>query len=167
MAAAVVLSDVLVHERIRGHRVSDGSLYPVTLSVPLAATQLDDTDDKTIFFEAPPRTFLWGAKITLTDLDTATNLVWDLSTATATDGTVGTVLISNSTVGRSAGSDFLDADLAPVDISELYLMFHVNTAGTTAGTLTADLLLSEKPPTAAGVSSITAARLAAAGEDQS
>ena len=167
MAAAVVLSDTLVNSRAHGHRDPVGA-YPVVVSFPVATTQIDDTDDKTIFYEFPAKTLLWAARVTSTDIDTATGLVWDLSTATATDGTVGTVLINDSTVGRSAGSEGLESvDLGGVDVSDTYLMYHVATGATTpaAGTITVRMLLSPAPPTIVGVSSVSSTRLAAPGEE--
>ena len=167
MSAAVVLSDALVASRAHGHR-DPVAAYPVVVSFPLATTNLDDSDDKVIFYKFPSNTIMWTLLAAVTDVDSATGLVWDLSTATATDGTVGSVLINDSTVGRSAGSDGLEAvNLGGLDVSGTYLMWHTSTAATTpvAGTATITMLLSAKPPTIAGVSSVSSTRLAAPGEE--
>lgn len=82
-----------------------------------------------------------GWLVSVDDLDGATGLVWDLQLNAEEDGsgTTTTTLISGSTVGRTAGTDALDAATAAatytaltVDDSETWLQVKFTTKPTTA-----------------------------------
>ena len=165
MGAAVVISDGLNRDR-RPH-VAGPAGYWLSGKYTLATTSLDDTDDKVILDKFPARCRIMDGFVILGDLDGATGLVWDLSTATALDGTVGTVLISNSTVGRSAGSDSVDEAARGTAADGDYLMFHTNTAATTPASSTIEwhVFIVEDNDLQSFSSSITSAQATAPGED--
>jgi hypothetical protein len=163
--ATVVISDGLNRDR-RSHQAGPAP-YWLSGKYTIATTSLDDTDDKVIVEKFPARCRIMDAFVVVADLDGATGLVWDLSTSTDLIGTVGTVLISNSTVGRSAGSDSIDEAARGTAADGDYLMFHTNTAATTpaAGILEWHVQVVEDNDVQTHSSSITAAQAAAPGEE--
>jgi hypothetical protein len=163
MSAAVVISDGLNSDR-RSHVPGPG-VYPVSGSYELLAANTDDADDKVLLYKFPARCRVFGGTVHMDDMDSGTALIWDLSTSTDLIGTVGTVLISNSTAGQSAGSDSIDETKIGTDVGGEYLMFHVNTGGVGTGTITWHLLVAEDADFQAHTGSITAAQAAAPGED--
>jgi hypothetical protein len=162
--ATVVISDGLTRDR-RSHFSGPG-VYPIMGEYELAATSLDDADDKVLLDSFPARFRLLGGTVHIDDVDSGTDLIWDLSTSTNLTGTVGTVLISNSTAGQSAGSDSIDETKIGTDVGGEYLMFHVNTGGVGTGTISWFLYGAEDPDYQAHSSSITAAQAGAPGEDR-
>ena len=82
--------------------------------------------------------------VTWTDVDTGTLFVWDMGIGEEADGVVDVVLISGSTVGRTAASDFADdqysATVSPWQIvAGRALILDITTAPTSdgvAGTMT-------------------------------
>lgn len=165
MSAAVVISNGLNRDR-RPH-VAGPSGYWLSGRYTLATTNLDDTDDKVILDKLPARARIMDGFVIVDDLDSSTGLVWDLSTATAVDGTVGTVLISNSTVGQAAGSDELDAAARGTAADGDFLMWHTNTAATTpvSGEVEWHILIVEDNDLQTFSGSITSAQAGAPGED--
>lgn len=165
MAAATIISDGVVRNR-RSHLPGPG-IYAIAGEYELATTSLDDNDDKVILDALPARFHVLGGTVHVDDLDSATGLVWDLSTSTDLTGTVGTVLIADSTVGRSAGSDSLDETKVGTDVGGEYLMLHVNTAATTpvAGTYKWYIWGTEALDYQAHSSTVTSTRAGEPGED--
>lgn len=165
MSAAVVISNGLNRDR-RSHVPGPGG-YWMSGRYTLATTNLDDTDDKVILDKFPARGRLMGGFVIVDDLDSATSLIWDLSTASALDGTVGTVLISNSTTGQAAGSDEIDVTARGTDVGGKYLMWHTNTASGTpvSGEVEWHLEIVEDNDLQTFSGSITSAQAGAPGED--
>jgi len=106
----------------------------------VATTNIDDIGDAMFFVQFPANTYLLDLQYTWSDVDSASLFQWDgVTSTTGASGGTEVTLISNSTVGRTAGSDELDADQGHFmrDVSNLYLGFKVDAAATAvAGTLT-------------------------------
>lgn len=123
----------------RGRSGNEGkALGPFLLKFAPAAniptTNLDLADDLYILadFSDVANFFLTWLGVTLGDLDGAIGLVWDLVALDAA-GAVDRVLINDSTVGRTAGSDELDANAGHqgYNLGGKRLAFRIVTAATT------------------------------------
>lgn len=96
------------------------------------ATQIADETASTFVVAGP---FPAGAvvadsdawQVIVTDLDThaTPTLTWDLTLAADKENASPDVLISNSTVGQSAGTDFLDANENNTTMADLYLLIKI------------------------------------------
>lgn len=111
----------------------------------IPTTSLDDADDIWVIadFSDTPELYLSGrGQVTITDVDGATALVWDLVLLDAA-GATDKVLINDSTVGRAAGFDELDENVGLVGYNaggKRLALKIVTAAGTpAAGTVTVDL----------------------------
>lgn len=166
MAAATILSDILVSNQ-KPHGVQ--GVYPVLLDVTIPTSSLDDANDKVLLYKFPSNCRLWGLRVDFGDADTggAPAAVVDISTATDTSGTVGSVLINDSTAAQSGANDDLDAGLLGIDVGGEYLMWHTITAAATGAAVSHKfyLLLSEYDTTLTHSTTVTSTRLAAPGED--
>lgn len=145
MAAATTYSDY-ARRGNKKPRNAVGITY-VDRTIQLATTELDDVGDIVALFLFPESCVLadpgsWV--ITLTDVDSngAPALAWDLKVSDLASSPTETTLISGSTTGQAAGSDYLDNVASPtaevlLDLSNQYLIFEVTTAAATAaaGTL--------------------------------
>jgi hypothetical protein len=106
--------------------------FAPTANIP--TTALDEANDKWVIadFTDVPHFYLSNLSVTMADLDGATGLVWDLVALTAA-GVVDRVLINDSTVGRTAGFDELDANLGHLgyDLGGKRVAINIVTAATT------------------------------------
>jgi len=140
MAAATVTLSTAVGDQANVFPRQVYGLNVFDVTTELATTQLDDANDDTNLLQFPQNSRLWDVWVDLDDLDTGGTpaLVWDL-VVEATDGTGTVVLINDSTVGQTAGTDTLDTRQTSllIDVSLKYLQFRIVTKAATAaaGTL--------------------------------
>lgn len=107
----------------------------------VAATNTETANDLLFTFQFPNDCYLYDLQVTVTDLDSGANLVFDVITSdTGASGGTEVVLINDTSIGQTGGSDELDRNngLMLSDVSGLYLGIKVGTgaaAGAQAGTI--------------------------------
>jgi hypothetical protein len=124
----------------------------INIQVNIPTEALDSGDEQILLYKFPDDGDCWlfrgGSNTTttpikgadqyfkLSDVDSGTGLVWDAGIGDV-DGVIDTALLTGSTVGQAAGTDWIDTADAPLDVSGKYLIFDVTTAASTgvAGTI--------------------------------
>lgn len=109
-----------------------------TKSFTIAATQVDDAGDETYFIIAPPDALIGDLNLTVSDMDTGSNLEIRLQAQTA--GGTETALSAATAVHSGGGTVGIQDSSKFTDISNQYIGFEVTTgAGGTAAAGTAVL----------------------------
>lgn len=132
------LVNKVIREKISNPSKQLGVVPFVTKSFTIAATSVDDTGDEVYFIYAPPNCRIGALNLTVSDMDTGSNLAIRLQ-AQAADGTE-TTLSAATAVHSGGGTVSLQESSRFSDISGQLIGFEVTTgAGGTAAAGTAVL----------------------------